>query len=316
MRKVSILALAALLGITAGVPASVKALSYGEACETAIAESYVIKDGQIVKTEGSGYSLEGLKSFIENSGCDIEKLREILEQATGDCFDFQFPDINLPDSDTSDTDEGTPENGVTEPEGESTPEGGVTEPESGSTPESGVTEPETEESTPGEDVTEPESDVTEPETVPDVPENNSPGNGSGNTESGEPETDINKLSYAEQVVELVNAERAKAGLGALTLDKSIEAAALVRAREIEISFSHTRPDGRSFSTVLNDNGISFSGAGENIAWGQKSPEEVVNAWMNSPSHRANILNSRFTKIGVGYYQNQSGRNFWTQLFTA
>lgn len=297
MRKVSILALAALLGITAGVPASVKALSYGEACETAIAESYVIKDGQIVKTEGSGYSLEGLKSFIENSGCDIEKLREILEQATGDCFDFQFPDINLPDSDTSDTDEGTPENGVTEPEGESTPEGGVTEPESGSTPESGV---------------------TEPETVPDVPEtdNNFPGNGSSNTESGEPETDINKLSYAEQVVELVNAERAKAGLGALTLDKSIEAAALVRAREIEISFSHTRPDGRSFSTVLNDNGISFSGAGENIAWGQKSPEEVVNAWMNSPSHRANILNSRFTKIGVGYYQNQSGRNFWTQLFTA
>lgn len=296
MRKVSILALAALLGITAGVPASVKALSYGEACETAIAESYVIKDGQIVKTEGSGYSLEGLKSFIENSGCDIEKLREILEQATGDCFDFQFPDINLPDSDTSDTDEGTPENGVTEPETEeSTPGEDVTEPESGSTPE---------------------SDVTEPETVPDVPENNSPGNGSGNTESGEPETDINKLSYAEQVVELVNAERAKAGLGALTLDKSIEAAALVRAREIEISFSHTRPDGRSFSTVLNDNGISFSGAGENIAWGQKSPEEVVNAWMNSPSHRANILNSRFTKIGVGYYQNQSGRNFWTQLFTA
>ncbi len=297
MRKVSILALAALLGITAGVPASVKALSYGESCETAIAEGYVIKDGQIVKTEDSGYSLEGLKSFIENSGCDIEKLREILEQATGDCFDFLFPDINLPDSDTSDTDEGTPENGVTEPEGESTPEGGVTEPESGSTPESGV---------------------TEPETVPDVPEtdNNFPESGSGNTESGEPETDINKLSYAEQVVEIVNAERAKAGLGALTLDKSIEAAALVRAREIEISFSHTRPDGRSFSTVLNDNGISFSGAGENIAWGQKSPEEVVNAWMNSPSHRANILNSRFTKIGVGYYQNQSGRNFWTQLFTA
>lgn len=297
MRKVSILALAALLGITAGVPASVKALSYGESCETAIAEGYVIKDGQIVKTEDSGYSLEGLKSFIENSGCDIEKLREILEQATGDCFDFLFPDINLPDSDTSDTDEGTPENGVTEPEGESTPEGGVTEPESGSTPESGV---------------------TEPETVPDVPEtdNNFPGNGSGNTENGESETDINKLSYAEQVVELVNAERAKAGLGALTLDKSIEAAALVRAREIEISFSHTRPDGRSFSTVLTDNGISFSGAGENIAWGQKSPEEVVNAWMNSPSHRANILNSRFTKIGVGYYQNQSGRNFWTQLFTA
>lgn len=139
-------------------------------------------------------------------------------------------------------------------------------------------------------------------------------------EINEPETDNSTpdseaLSFAEQVVALVNKERAKVGVGALTLDKEIEAAALVRAQEIETSFSHTRPDGRSFSTALTDAGITFHGAGENIAWGQRSPEEVVNAWMNSEGHRANILNAKFTKIGVGYYRNSAGRNYWTQLFT-
>lgn len=123
------------------------------------------------------------------------------------------------------------------------------------------------------------------------------------------------LSYAEQVVKLVNAERAKNGLSPLTLDYSIESAALVRAKEIQNSFSHTRPDGRNFSSALKEQGVSYIGSGENIAWGQHSPEEVMKGWMNSPGHRANILNSRFTKIGVGHFQNSKGTNYWTQLFT-
>ena len=151
-------------------------------------------------------------------------------------------------------------------------------------------------------------DVEQPETDNNTPETNQP-----ETDNNTPETDA--LSYAEQVVALVNAERAKAGLNALTLDTEIASAALVRAKETEISFSHTRPDGRHFSTALSDSGISFRGAGENIAWGQKTPEEVMNGWMNSEGHRANILNPNFTKIGVGYYQNSAGRNYWTQLFT-
>ena len=114
---------------------------------------------------------------------------------------------------------------------------------------------------------------------------------------------------------MVNQERTKAGLNAVTLDKSIASAALVRAKEIETSFSHTRPNGSKFSTALTEQGVTFKGAGENIAWGQKSPEAVMQAWMNSEGHRANILNKNFTKIGVGYYQNAAGRNFWTQLFT-
>ena len=135
-----------------------------------------------------------------------------------------------------------------------------------------------------------------------------------NLPENKPEAD-KELTFAEQVVELVNQERTKAGLSAVTLDQNIASAALVRAKEIETSFSHTRPNGSKFSTALTEQGVTFKSAGENIAWGQKSPEAVMQAWMNSEGHRANILNKNFTKIGVGYYQNAAGRNFWTQLFT-
>ncbi|WP_312105604.1 CAP domain-containing protein [Lachnoclostridium sp.] len=145
--------------------------------------------------------------------------------------------------------------------------------------------------------------------VPKVAKPDKPGKNDGGSESK------TELSYAQQVVKLVNEERAKNGLSALTIDKSVESAALVRSKEIEKSFSHTRPNGSSFSTALKEQGVGFMGAGENIAWGQKSPEEVMNGWMNSEGHRANILNPKFTKIGVGYYKNSNGTNYWTQLFT-
>lgn len=122
-------------------------------------------------------------------------------------------------------------------------------------------------------------------------------------------------AFVAEVVRLVNEERAKAGLKALTFDSEIAVAADVRAHEIETSFSHTRPDGRSFGTALKDRGISYMGAGENIAWGQTTPSQVMQGWMNSEGHRANILNPKFTKIGVGHYKNSTGRNFWAQLFT-
>ena len=93
----------------------------------------------------------------------------------------------------------------------------------------------------------------------DIPDNNQPGDDAETPDNNQPgnDTETPALSYAEQVVKLVNEERAKVGAGALTLDKEIEAAALVRAKEIEISFSHTRPDGRNFSTALTDSGITF-----------------------------------------------------------
>ena len=121
--------------------------------------------------------------------------------------------------------------------------------------------------------------------------------------------------YIQQVVNLVNAERAKGGLAPLTINTKVQAAAQVRAKECEQSFSHTRPNGTSFATALKEQNVSYRSAGENIAWGQRSPREVVNAWMNSAGHRANIMNANFTTIGVGYYQNAKGTNYWCQLFT-
>lgn len=155
--------------------------------------------------------------------------------------------------------------------------------------------------------------------TPDAPETNTPDTSTpGDSDvnvPNQPGTDAEELTFAHQVVKLVNEERAKAGLSALTIDVNVEAAAQVRANEIKQSFSHTRPNGSQFSTALKEQGVSYRGAGENIAWGQKSPEAVMQAWMNSDGHRANILNAQFTKIGVGYYQDANGTNYWTQLFT-
>jgi len=121
-------------------------------------------------------------------------------------------------------------------------------------------------------------------------------------------------SYAEEVLRLVNVERSKAGLAPLTTNTTLKAAADKRAQETSVSFSHTRPNGSKFSTVLQEYGISYRTAGENIAYGQRSPQEVVNAWMNSSGHRANILNGNFNKIGIGVYQ-ANGVIYWSQLFT-
>ena len=136
----------------------------------------------------------------------------------------------------------------------------------------------------------------------------------GNPAPDQPGTDGSQDAFANEVVRLVNEERAKAGLPALTVDRGAASAAQVRAKEIERSFSHTRPDGSSFNSALTEAGVNFSGAGENIAYGQNSPEKVMEGCMNSSGHRANILNSSYTSIGVGHYQNASGVNYWTQLF--
>ena len=109
---------------------------------------------------------------------------------------------------------------------------------------------------------------------------------------------------------LVNAERAKAGLHALTLNRELSANATVRAREIINSFSHTRPNGNSFSSAIT---LSYRTAGENIAYGYSSAESVMNGWMNSAGHKANILKSSYTQIGVGVVENR-GTLYWVQLF--
>lgn len=121
---------------------------------------------------------------------------------------------------------------------------------------------------------------------------------------------------AAAVASLVNAARQDAGLSELELDADLCAAAQARAQEIAQSFSHTRPDGSSCFTILEEFGISYRAAGENIAMGQRTPEEVIDGWMNSSGHRANILNGTFTSIGVGYYVDGAGAAHWVQIFQA
>ena len=144
-----------------------------------------------------------------------------------------------------------------------------------------------------------------PGTAPEAP---------GDTVPGEPDNGGSQDAYADAVVELVNAERAKAGLSPLSVHEGVAEAANTRAHEIKNTFSHTRPDGSSFSTVLTQAGSSYRSVGENIAYGQSSPEAWMQSWMNSSGHRANILNRDFTSIGVGHYKDASGTDYWTQLF--
>lgn len=121
-------------------------------------------------------------------------------------------------------------------------------------------------------------------------------------------------SETEQVIALVNKYRVQNGLSELVYDEKLSLAASKRAKEQEMVFSHTRPDGTSCFTVLSEYGVSYRGAGENIAMGQTSADEVMTDWMNSEGHRANILNANFTKIGVGLYKGQNGRYYWAQMF--
>ena len=120
-------------------------------------------------------------------------------------------------------------------------------------------------------------------------------------------------SAASEVVRLTNSTRTQNGYAALTEDSALSKAAAVRAREIASSFSHTRPSGSSFSSVLSESGVSYRRAGENIASGQKSASEVVNAWMNSSGHRANMLSSSYSRIGTASV-NVGGTLYWVQLF--
>jgi len=122
-------------------------------------------------------------------------------------------------------------------------------------------------------------------------------------------------NYERRVAELVNVERQKNGLAPLAFDSSISNVARIKSKDMSDNnyFAHQSPTYGSAADMLTQNGIRYSAWGENIAAGQRTPEEVVNAWMNSPGHRANILGSQFTKIGVGYVNGS--RPYWTQMFT-
>lgn len=120
-------------------------------------------------------------------------------------------------------------------------------------------------------------------------------------------------AYEDEVLRLVNIERNKKGLTALTKDNGAVKVAHLRAKEIVNNFSHTRPDGSSCFTAAKELGVTYRSAGENIAYGYSSPEQVVKGWMNSDGHRKNILSTSFKKIGIGCCKSGNVL-YWSQFF--
>jgi uncharacterized YkwD family protein/spore coat assembly protein SafA len=130
-----------------------------------------------------------------------------------------------------------------------------------------------------------------------------------------PNLDATK-SIENQVIQLTNQQRVQNGLKPLTPNWELSRVARYKAMDMRDKnyFSHTSPTYGDPFTMMKNFGIAYRTAGENIAAGQATPQEVVTAWMNSPGHRANILNTSYTQIGVGFAQGGSQRYYWSQMF--
>ena len=211
--------------------------------------------------------------------------------------------------------ESTPNNPSTTPQQkpESTPSTPSTTPQQKpeSTPSTPSTTPQQKpESTPSTPSTTPQQ---KPESTPSTPSTN-PEQKPESTPEQKPSTDFS--SYQQQVLDLVNAERTKRGISALTLDSNLSSVATKKSQDMvnKNYFDHTSPTYGSPFDMMKQFGISYRTAGENIAKGQKTPQEVVTAWMNSEGHRKNILNPNFTNLGVGIAKDSKGTTYWTQMF--
>lgn len=151
-------------------------------------------------------------------------------------------------------------------------------------------------------------------------------NNNNNSNNNTPETKPNKPapgtnvgtneSIEQEVVRLVNIERQKAGLAPLQYSEELSRVARIKSQDMADNnyFSHTSPTYGDPFAMMRSFGIQYRTAGENIAKGYTSAQSVVNGWMNSSGHRANILNPNFGKIGVGYVK-ANGTTYWTQMFT-
>lgn len=129
--------------------------------------------------------------------------------------------------------------------------------------------------------------------------------------------DIGDIKALEnEVIRLVNVERAKRGIRPLTANWQMSRVARMKSQDFINNhyFAHNSPVYGSPFTMMQSFGIRFSAAGENIAYGQKTPAAVMAAWMNSSGHRANILSSVYTQMGCGLAKDKNGVCYWTQEF--
>ena len=159
----------------------------------------------------------------------------------------------------------------------------------------------------------PNSTLNKPSTTPEQ-KPDSTLNKPSTTPEQNPSTDFS--SYQQQVLDLVNDERTKRGISALTLDSSLSSVATKKSQDMvnKNYFDHTSPTYGSPFDMMKQFRVSYRTAGENIAKGQKTPKEVVTSWMNSEGHRKNILNPNFTNLGVGIAKDSKGTTYWTQMF--
>ena len=123
-------------------------------------------------------------------------------------------------------------------------------------------------------------------------------------------------AFAQEVLTLTNEKRAEAGLNSLSADQTLSEMAMHRARELEATYSHTRPNGENCKTIFKDYETDLRFYGENASKGQKAPEDVVQAWMDSSGHRDNLLREGAQYLGVGVWQDADGILYWEQLFAA
>jgi uncharacterized protein YkwD len=126
-------------------------------------------------------------------------------------------------------------------------------------------------------------------------------------------------AYADEVFELVNKERESAGVAPLERDATLDGAAMIRAAEVKAvaiaeGKPHTRPDGTSYKTLLDEMGIDGQRCGENLTCGRPTPQNAMNTWMESDGHRKNILRDTYGSIGIGVYQRPDGVLDWVQIF--
>jgi len=140
------------------------------------------------------------------------------------------------------------------------------------------------------------------------PDGNVPTESAGQAQQGYKDSS----QFAQQVLVIVNQERSKAGLSSLSMSGDLSNMAMVKAQDMYNNnyFDHNSPTHGSPFDMMKEFGITYNTAGENIAKGQTTPSQVMNDWMNSPGHKANILNSSFTHIGIAYYNSA-----WVQEFT-
>lgn len=167
-------------------------------------------------------------------------------------------------------------------------------------------------------------DVIHPEDLVTLPHQESEGHSTNqeskgdNIKSGNERTNETQIvSQMKEVLNLVNQERSKNGLAPLTLNTDLTHIATMKASDMRDKnyFSHNSPTYGTPFEMLQQFGVKYTYAGENIAAGQKTSEQVMNDWMNSSGHRANILNKNYTQLGVGYVTGGEYGTYWVQLFT-